>query len=236
MIWKERAEIDFACSSCGCALKSWASCWSCRACELCVCSACLNAYAEPDAHRHALTTGPVAADAPPLIAAVTAGDVAACQRLLAEPGADACQAGADGNTALHLAAAHGRADICALLIRHGASVDAVNAAGDVPLHLAVHAGAVPVVRLLLLQGANVDAADKLAATPLHVAIRAGNVSAARVLLEQRASATAVASGLEPLRMAGLASVGALGSSLGLSRKVGIVALIACGWLPGFTPY
>jgi serine/threonine-protein phosphatase 6 regulatory ankyrin repeat subunit A/serine/threonine-protein phosphatase 6 regulatory ankyrin repeat subunit B len=69
------------------------------------------------------------------------------------------EARVDGSneTALHLAATHGREDILRLLLNHGAHIEAQTNDGMRALHLAVHAGQIAVVKLLLAYGVDSEA-------------------------------------------------------------------------------
>lgn len=68
-------------------------------------------------------------------------------------GADVRAQNHDGNTALHLAAAHGHQTIGQLLLRHGADVTAQNHDGNTALHTAEQNGHQAMVQLLLEHGA-----------------------------------------------------------------------------------
>jgi ankyrin repeat protein len=74
-----------------------------------------------------------------------------------------------GQTAVHKAAAAGRAHNLRLLVQRGASVGMADAAGVTPLHLAAAAGCSKCMRRLVRWGAEHDAVDATGATPLHKA-------------------------------------------------------------------
>ena len=73
-----------------------------------------------------------------------------------------------GNTALHMAAINGDAEILGYLINQGAIVDAINKSGHTPLHRAIQRNRSIVIEMLILAGANRDAACK-DGTVLHLA-------------------------------------------------------------------
>ncbi|KAJ1559955.1 hypothetical protein HK405_008770 [Cladochytrium tenue] len=86
------------------------------------------------------------------------------------------------NTALHMAALNGHANVVTLLIDLEADLNAVNLDGNTPLHLASEVGATDVVAQLLAGGAAVDSRNRSQATPIHLAAANGNlVSVARLL-------------------------------------------------------
>lgn len=87
-------------------------------------------------------------------------------------------------TALHIAAAHGRDDIVALLLRFGADMEARSDGGWAPLHNACDRGSVQTVCTLLRGGANVNSQLLNGVTPLHLAAQAGHRDAVECLLER----------------------------------------------------
>ena len=72
-------------------------------------------------------------------------------------------------TALHEAAAYGRAEVVDFLIRAGADVEVVDTEGVTPLHCAAR-GHANVVSMLLRAGADIDARDARGTRPLHWAV------------------------------------------------------------------
>ena len=132
---------------------------------------------------------------------------------------------ATGNTALHVAAAHGCAEAAELFLAHGAAVDACNAFGCTPLHSLAHSPASPgaLSTLLVLAAAGADLAARTTPvqgvageavlgdeTALHLAAQhstaeAGPQAAAFVhglLNAPAAAAPAGGGGLDPLEPAG----------------------------------
>ncbi|KAG8235982.1 hypothetical protein J437_LFUL015136 [Ladona fulva] len=94
---------------------------------------------------------------------------------------DVCDA--DGITALHAAAAHGRIEMVKVLAEAGASLDLrTRSRASTPLHLACRRGRIGVARVLLDAGADVCATDAAGDTPLHHCCRlagdGGNMGAA----------------------------------------------------------
>ena len=112
-------------------------------------------------------------DSSALVNAARDGDVATVQALLAGD-ADANTALGDGLTALHQAAAYGRADVAEALIAAGADLEAATRIGSyTPLHLAARGAHAAVVRHLVAAGANVEAVTSTSGvSPLHLAAAA----------------------------------------------------------------
>src|SRR5579872_5614049 len=95
---------------------------------------------------------------PALLRAITVGDIAATQRLLAG-GADPNSRNRHKDTALMVAAQRGRAGIARMLLARGARVDGKSGYSDTtPLMCAVDSPAT--ARVLLHHGADVHAVDK----------------------------------------------------------------------------
>lgn len=119
-----------------------------------------------------------------LLVAARRGDSAAVLELLGRGAPFA----ADwlGTSPLHLAALHGHAEACAVLVRSGVSRDLRTKVERTPLHLAAFAGRAHVARLLLEHGAQADARDMLRMTPLHWAAQRGHLAVAAALLRHGA--------------------------------------------------
>lgn len=96
-----------------------------------------------------------------------------------------------GTSPLHLAASHGHADTCAVLLRAGVSRDARTKVERTPLHLAAYGGHAAVAALLLQAGAAVDCRDMLRMTPLHWAVQRGHAAVAAELLAAGAEPAAL---------------------------------------------
>jgi len=84
-----------------------------------------------------------------------------------------------GDTALHLAALAGHADVVRALSRAGASINAANRLGQTPAHMALHGASSQedglelgreVLRMLSGLGAQLALPDKAGDTPLHLAV------------------------------------------------------------------
>jgi hypothetical protein len=86
-----------------------------------------------------------------------------------------------GWTALHWAAAHGRAEAIKTLLAHKADVKARDKDGWTPLHAAAAAGSEAACKQLLEAGADPAARDARGRTPHDWAERMGNVAAEAVL-------------------------------------------------------
>ncbi|CAH2020238.1 unnamed protein product [Acanthoscelides obtectus] len=124
--------------------------------------------------------------------AAFAGDAATCRRLLA--GAQCVRFSRDqrGRSALHLAAAAGRATVVRLLLAVAApgEADAPDGDGCAPLQTAAADGHEEVVRLLLARGADVDGCDSVHNnTALHEAAWKGYSRTVRLLAAAGANLT-----------------------------------------------
>jgi ankyrin repeat protein len=97
--------------------------------------------------------------------------------------------GADGFTALHLAAFFGQLEAAAVLIGHGAAPDVVaaNPSRVRPLHSAAAGGHAAIVGLLLERGADPDARQAGGFVPLHASAALGDVVSVRLLLDHGAN-------------------------------------------------
>ena len=136
-----------------------------------------------------------------LIDAVNRGDAAAVEAALAA-GADPNAIGANGFTALCMAAHDGDLDVARLLLDGGANVNAARPeSGYTALHFAAERGHVGVARLLLDRGADVGAAtyeddrDRYSifcAQPLHLAALGKREAVVKLLLARGADVRATA--------------------------------------------
>eukprot|EP01138_Halocafeteria_seosinensis_P015868 gb/GECG01016193.1/.p1 GENE.gb/GECG01016193.1/~~gb/GECG01016193.1/.p1 ORF type:complete len:212 (+),score=24.79 gb/GECG01016193.1/:1-636(+) len=91
-----------------------------------------------------------------------------------------------GDTPLHYAASHGKAQIVRTLIREfGADTDVENILGYTPLHYAAQNGNVAIVQVLTQEfGAKVESRDSMwGETPLHFAASKGHCDIVRLLVE-----------------------------------------------------
>lgn len=95
---------------------------------------------------------------------------------LMEAGADVSLCNADGWSPLKIAAANGRTDIVASLLKAGADVSRANLKdGWTPLHSACKQGSEEVVNLLLEAGADIEAVNNDGATPLIISSSNGMI-------------------------------------------------------------
>lgn len=85
-------------------------------------------------------------------------------------------------TSLHLAAAHDRDDIVAMLLKCGANVNAKSDGSWTPLHNACEKGSEKVVCLLLKAGADLNARLLNGMTPLHLCAQGGHSEVVKCLL------------------------------------------------------
>jgi ankyrin repeat protein len=135
-----------------------------------------------------------------LTAAAYADDLPMVKLLLAK-GADPRQCGND-ETALQVAAGHGRADIAQALLAAGAAVDARYSGGQTPLHEAAQGGHAEIVRMLLARRAAVNVTGRRNRTPLHAAAYEGHLAIVRMLLDAGAALNPLdANGETPLDLA-----------------------------------
>ena len=101
------------------------------------------------------------------------------------------EAGADGETLLHVACRLGHVDLTESLLRRHVVLESPDPRGFTPLHSAANAGALGCASLLLQAGCDANARAKLAATPLILASTRGHLDIVRMLLEHDASVDAV---------------------------------------------
>jgi ankyrin repeat protein len=121
---------------------------------------------------------------------VSAGDHDGAVALLAGGKADVNARGADGSTALMLAAYHDDADLVKRLIAAGADATAQNDYGASALSESALLGSAPVIGALLKAGVDSNARSAEGETALMLTARTGHVDAARLLLEAGADVNA----------------------------------------------
>ncbi|GMT30636.1 hypothetical protein PFISCL1PPCAC_21933 [Pristionchus fissidentatus] len=93
-------------------------------------------------------------------------------------------------TAMHVAAGAGHADLVNFLHMKGAELQARDRRGDTPLVWATRAGHSEVVSYCLREGAEVNTANKTSETPLHIATRFAQLACAETLIDASALMTA----------------------------------------------
>ena len=109
-------------------------------------------------------------------------DAQALRSLLEREAADPDGIGANGYTALIVAANNGHLVAARVLCEHGASVDARGKAALTALHAAAGRGHSAMIDALCDRGASVNVATELGFTPLLYGARAGHAEAVRKLL------------------------------------------------------
>jgi ankyrin repeat protein len=199
-----------------------------------------------------------------LIRAIVSGDDAAVERLLRDApdlaavaladGASRTSAAANflpsigcylyaGATALHIAAAAYRPDLCRRLVAAGASVAAKNRRGWTALHHAADshpnqprwdpARQAQTIAALAAAGADPNALDGNGTTPLHRAIRTRGAAAVAALLEAGADPRAkTRNGTTTLRLANVTSGrGGSGSPRAKTEQARIVELLEARGAP-----
>ncbi|KAL6749485.1 ankyrin repeat-containing domain protein [Haematococcus lacustris] len=140
-----------------------------------------------------------------LLTAAKHGDCARVTALLQGPHTAFVNfAGVRGDTALHLGASQGHADVVQALVGHGGDPRQLNDAGETALHKACLNRHAKVVQLLLQHPKNpVDARRKVdGRSALMLAASAGDASLVNLLLESKAYVNAAdARGLTALHLA-----------------------------------
>ena len=104
----------------------------------------------------------------PLHAAVQAGAISVCERLL-KAGAVPDAVSDCGTSALHLACNVGSLALVEKMLELNADADRVDADGQSALHFAAQGGNKAIVARLLLEGVDANAVDNHGRTPLHEA-------------------------------------------------------------------
>ena len=125
----------------------------------------------------------------PLYAAAQNGSVELIALFLKKKGCNPNQARADnGETAMHVAAWAGRADIVQLLLEHNADPDQARTDdGATPLYIATQEGHAELVDILLKHNADPNQAEPdYGTTPLYIAVCEGHIASAAMLLERNA--------------------------------------------------
>ncbi|KAK7463151.1 hypothetical protein BaRGS_00038263 [Batillaria attramentaria] len=118
--------------------------------------------------------------------AVSVGHKVLVERFLCQ-GADPESRNEAGESALHIACRHNRADIAETLIKHTKNVDPVDREGQTPLHAASSAGYVEPSRLLLQHNANIESFDAEGYKPLHIASKRNHLSVIKLFLQYGAN-------------------------------------------------
>ncbi|PSN41147.1 hypothetical protein C0J52_05197 [Blattella germanica] len=118
--------------------------------------------------------------------AAAEGNVAGLQELLTLSTVDVNSTNKNGETAAHLAAAHGQVAVLKILQKHGANLQNVTEDGETPLMCSAKNGHVDAVRYLLRAGMVVGTQDKVGDTALHHASVQGHMECVRCLVENGA--------------------------------------------------
>ena len=92
-----------------------------------------------------------------------------------------------GNTALHIAASHGRTEFVLVLCVAGCDTGLADSSGKTPLHAASERGHLHAARLLLDWYAEADSCDHRGNTALHLASDNGHAELVRLLLSYDAT-------------------------------------------------
>lgn len=125
----------------------------------------------------------------PLMAAVRTGDHPLVVSALLAAGAKSWLRNPYAETALMLAAFHGRAHSVAVLLERGTDIGETNRMGWTPLLYAAFAGHAGIVEQLLKHGAPVDFAAANGMTALMLAARNGHAATVELLLARGAERT-----------------------------------------------
>lgn len=124
----------------------------------------------------------------PLHWACATGKIDLAEMLLNRPRGPRADIGAveiREKTSLHLAAAHDRDDIVAMLLKCGANVNAKSDGSWTPLHNACEKASEKVVHLLLKAGADPNARLLNGMTPLHLCAQGGHSEVVKCLLARK---------------------------------------------------
>lgn len=145
----------------------------------------------------------VPAEVARLMALAEAGDTTGVVAHLAStPGISIHARGEDGDTALHLSALHGHAELSMLCLDRGADVNARDEDMSTPLHDASAGGYLDIVRALLEYRADVHAIDSDGDSPLHHACNGNHAHVAALLVRAGANLGAAnGMGMSPLSLA-----------------------------------
>jgi ankyrin repeat protein len=132
----------------------------------------------------------------PIFAAIKAGDIAACESLLAENGNETDflkETDTNGHYPLHWASQTGSPEIVKWLIENGSPFDrqSQDSTGMLPLHWAATKGKLECAHHLIQAGAEVDGKDKSSCTPLLIAAQYGQALLVTYLVRQGADVFAV---------------------------------------------
>lgn len=134
----------------------------------------------------------------PLHRAISAGDLAKVDALLADHPGLVRKKDRDGWTALHVAANGNHASIVTSLLGHAPQIDAQtrergagSERGWTALHMAANSDNVTILEALLSGDANPNLKTDAGQTPLHMAAMGGHAAVARLLLAKGAQPNAV---------------------------------------------
>ncbi|KKP03521.1 hypothetical protein THAR02_04384 [Trichoderma harzianum] len=94
------------------------------------------------------------------------------------------------DTALHLAALDGKADVTESLLIQGANIEAKNNEGRTPFYVAICNGNTDMAISLLNQGANIEATQEDGSTALHIVVFHGKTDMVKFLLQHGANVNA----------------------------------------------
>jgi len=92
-----------------------------------------------------------------------------------------------GNTAAHVAAAHGRNNVLEILMKHGLVKDARNNLRETTMHIAAANGLTNTCKVLRGHGVSIGLRDISGMTPLHKAVSANHAECVRFLLDHGSS-------------------------------------------------
>ena len=152
--------------------------------------------------------------------AISSGDKAKVEALIAS-GADVnSKTASNGQTALSYASLFGKKEIVELLIEKGADVNTSNIYGESPLF---QAAATDIAELLIAKGANVNAKNRIGETPLMKACENLNKDMAALLLDKGADVNArTGSGSTALYYA---ESGPIGKAVESERLIAVAELL-----------
>ena len=151
-------------------------------------------------------------------------------RLLQRSGARLHLKDADGNSALHLAAAEGDANTCQILLDHGAHLQDCNKEGHTPLELAAGRGQTEAVLCLVNSMKSRKTNDQALVNAFLEAVKLGDVPTAQAFIVKDVKPRKIKESWKPIACA--AQSGSLPMlSLMLAQKCSLKEKSPSGWTP-----
>lgn len=118
----------------------------------------------------------------PIALALEEGNMEAAQLLLNIPKSCPAMVNSSGDSALHVAAKHGRDELINKIVDVHADINMRNFREQTPLYVAVHAGHFATAAILITMGADLSGADSNGVSLLHMAAASGSSNVVELLL------------------------------------------------------